>query len=115
AAEHEHLLLAAGERAGVLAAALAQAREHRENLFDEAAHFRAVLAVLETAKLQIFAHREKRKNMPPLRHQRDAAQRALVRGKARDVLAAIPDRAAARREQPRDGAQPRRLAGAVRV
>src|SRR5262249_40715267 len=72
APEREHLLLTAGQRAGVLAPALAQPREHVEDLVHEAAHLRALFAVLEGAELEIFAHREEREHAPALGNERDS-------------------------------------------
>ena len=115
AAEHEHLLFAARERAGVLAAALLQPREHVEDAVDHAADFRVIAPVLEPAELEVFARGEERKDVAAFRHQRDAGKRALVRGEPRDVFAAEADRARARRQQSRDGAQGGRFSGAVRA
>ena len=64
-----------------------QPREHVEDAVDHAADLGAVAPVLEAAELEVFARRQERKHMPAFRHQRDAGERALVRGEPRDVLA----------------------------
>src|SRR5205085_1385313 len=99
----------------VLAVAGAQARKHVEYPVDHAADSGAVLAVLEAAELEILAHRQKRKHMPSFRYQCDAEQGAFVRGNPGDVLPTEGNRAGARLEQARDGAQGGRLAGAIRT
>ena len=92
AAEHQHLLLAAAERAGVLRCARAQPRKHGEHLLDQAAHLGALVAKLEAAEFEIFAHGQEREHVAAFRHQRDAEIGALIRGQARNVAAPEPDR-----------------------
>src|SRR5262249_5661579 len=75
----EHLLLAPGQRASVLAPALAQPRKYVEDLVREDAYLRALLAVFEGAELEIFAHGEEWEHAPPLRNERDPELGALIR------------------------------------
>ena len=73
----------------------------------------AIAAVLESAELEVLAHGEERKDVPALRHERDAEVGPRPRRKPREVAAAETDRTAARNERAGDGAQGRRLSGAV--
>src|SRR5262249_41185843 len=88
APECKHPLLAAEKRAGILTLALAQPRKHVEDLLQEASHLRRLLAVLERAELEIFAHREEREHPPAFRDERDSEAGALMRRQVRDVMPA---------------------------
>src|SRR5215510_2254353 len=105
----QHLLLAAGELVAAVVDPLAQPREEIEHPAEAPA--RAVAGAL--ADLEMFAHAERGKDAAPLRHQAQAAPRDLVRGQARDVLAAEQNAAAARRREADDRADQRGLADAV--
>ena len=84
ARDGQHLLLAAGERSGVLLDALLQHREEREDPL--------VLRLLDLvlaqvgAELEVVAHGEVREDAAPLGHVRDAHRRDHVRLHAGDVL-----------------------------
>ena len=62
AADREHLLLAAGERAGRLPAALGQHRKQRKHPFEIARALRA-RARQHRAHVEVFRDRERRKNL----------------------------------------------------
>src|SRR3989454_5686901 len=109
AADGAHLLLAARERAGHLPLALAQAREEREDGLERGGAGRP----LARAQLEVLAHPPGPEDLAPLRHVGDAARDHLRRRPAVDPLALELDAAAAKRQQPGDRAQRRRLAGAV--
>ncbi len=104
AADGEHLLLAAGERAGGLLHAFFQPRENRENVI-------AVLRVQRGVVLQIGAHREIlvdgeiRENHPALRHMAKSARHDPMRRQRRDVFAEKRDLARLRSQQSGDRAQ----------
>src|SRR6266851_966891 len=72
AAERQHLLLAAGERAGILRGAFGEAREHRKDVADQRAHAAGIAAMLEAAQLEVLAHGEERKDAASLGNERDA-------------------------------------------
>src|SRR5215510_1232916 len=105
----EHLLLAAGELIAAVLDPLAEPREEIEHPAEAPA--RAVAGAL--ADLEMLAHAERGKDAATLRHQAYAAPRDLVRGQARDVLAAEQNAAAARRREADDRADQRGLADAV--
>src|SRR5581483_469467 len=108
APDGEHLLLAAGERAGVLLGALFQAREKPEY-----ARERPAAVTLLVSDDQVLAHRKMREDTPALRHERDAFARDHIRCEARNRLAEEPHGAFARRQEADHGVHARRLAGAV--
>ncbi len=70
---------------------------------------------LEGAHLEVLRHRHAREQPPPLRALRDAALDDRVRRRVGDVAALEADRALPRPVEAVDGAQGRRLAGAVRA
>src|SRR5262249_46475817 len=109
--DREHLLLTARERAGELAAALAQPREQREHLVHARGERRAV-APDERAHLEILVHGQGREELPTFRNPRhpelvDAMRRHAVNGPALEL-----DRAA-RFDEAEDRLDRARLAGAV--
>ena len=71
AADGEHLLLAARERAGGLFLALTEARKGLEHRIERPL-FRDLAACLARGDNEIFVDRQAGKNAPPLRHQADA-------------------------------------------
>src|SRR6266511_1084018 len=95
AGDGKHLLLAAGERLGVLVDALAEAREVPEHLVEALpAQRHPTMGHGREAQLQILAHGETGKDPPVLRHEADAAPRDVVWRHARQVAALEVDRAA---------------------
>ncbi len=84
AADGELLLLAAGEVAAAPAQHALQHREQREHVVGNVA-----LVALQRRKagLEVFLDGEQRKDLAALRHEGDAAPRALVGLQAGDVLA----------------------------
>ncbi len=114
APDRQHLLLAARERAGLLAAPLGKAREQRQNLV-EALRVGARGALRIGAQLEIFLDRHGGEELPSLGHEDEAARRLGVRRKPRHILAGEDDAPAPRRDAAEDRPQGRRLAGAVRA
>ena len=112
AADGEHLLLAARQRAGGLRAALGQ---HREQRIDPLQIARAVGAGARQhgAHPQVLGDRERGENLAPFRHLAEAKLADLVARPAGNVLPAIEDTAARGLEHAGDGADERGLAGAV--
>src|SRR4029077_4049712 len=110
AADRELLLLAAGEIA-------AAAREHRLQYREEREHVLGDIAVLALertkAGLEVFLDGEQWKNLPPLRHQTDAAPRPFIGPEGCDVGALQRDRSAGNRILPDHRAQQTGLADAV--
>ena len=111
AADGEHLLLAARQRAGALRAALEKAREDGE-------HARAVLRAARggaavAAEIEILAHRQVGEHPPPFRHldepARDDCRRLLVL----DRFAVEADRAGTRAHDAGNRPVERRLADPV--
>src|SRR5437762_13567235 len=90
ARDGEHLLLAAREQPGALVQPYAQAREAFKDRLNVAPD---LVPAPESTQLEVVQHRELRKNLPPLRHERKTARRDLVRRQPRHVLAAEGDRA----------------------
>ena len=111
AADREHLLLAAGQRAG---RRLPHRIEHRKQGEDaRKLRFQIGVAARPGAEPQIVLDRQRREHLPPFRHLRDAERHPPVRGQSLDRLAVEADRAAGDRLHAGNGAQQRRLAGAV--
>src|SRR5215470_1433752 len=111
ARDREHLLLTARERAGELAAALAQAWEQPEDLVDARGERRPV-APDERAHLEILVDGQRREQLSAFRNPRhpelvDAMRRHAVNGPALEL-----DRAA-RFDEAEDRFDRARLAGAV--
>jgi hypothetical protein len=106
--DRQHLLLAAGQRAGVLGALVAQHREQRPDAVD-----RRRAAARVGAQQQVVLDAERAEHLAPLGHLDDAAHHALARRLAADVGALEAQRAAVHRLHARQRAQQRRLAGAV--
>ncbi len=114
APDREHLLLAAGELAGLLIAPLGEAREQLED--------RGAVALDRGAiRARIGAHREvlgdgqERKYLPPFHHEADAEPCHAIGAQAVDLAAGEDDRALVGIEQASDRLEHRRLACAVRA
>ena len=84
AADRQLLLLAAGEVAAAPAQHRVQHRKQREHVVGDVA---VVALERPEAGLEIFLHRQQRKDLAALRHEADAAPRALVGLEAGDVVA----------------------------
>ena len=106
--DREHLLLAAREQPGAPALQLSQLREVLvPGGFVELLPARA--------DAEVLGHGQPEEEAAALRHMRDAESRAAARRCAREVGAVEHDAAGHRLDEPGDGAQDRRLAGAVRA
>src|SRR5882672_5411638 len=114
AADGEHLLLAAGERAGELVAALAEAREHGEDVL-EGAHGPVASAWKERSHLEVLEHAQAGEDLPALRDLADAEVADRMRFQALDGIVLEENASAAGRLDAGDGANERGLAGAVRA
>ena len=90
AAHRQHLLLAAGQHAGGVVLALAQVGKQPEHVVERPA---TELSGPLQAELQVLPHRQRRKDLPVLRHVADAEMRDLIGPQPDDVAAAIADRA----------------------
>ena len=110
AAHGQHLPLAAGQRARLLAAAFLQAREQRENFLQPGRDLGA--AAPEGAKLEILADGHGGEQVALFGHQGDAESDPVL-GRHVGEVGAVEGDAPARRQQPHDGGEQRRLAGAV--
>src|SRR2546425_863237 len=113
ARDGEHLLLAAGQRAGELAPPLAQERKQREHLVDARREARTV-APRERAHLEILVDGERREELSALGHPGHAELVDAVRRRAVDRSALELDRAAGlhEAEDRLDGAALPRAVGA---
>ena len=111
-ADGQHLLLAAGQRAGQPAAHL---REHREQLVDLGQRLPglSVPAARVRAEQQVLLHGQPGEDMAALRHVADAEPHHVAGGHLRQVAVAEPHLARRPRHQPHQGPQGRGLAGAV--
>ena len=112
AADGEHLLFAAGERAGGLLEALFQAGEEREDVFASLGDG-SLVVLQEGAHGEIFGDGEVAKNHAALGDVAESAGDDLVRRQAGDVLAAEGDAAAFRADQAGEGVQRGGLARSV--
>ncbi len=88
------------------------ARKHR---LDGAAQPRAVAAHGPAAKLDVLGDRELGKGRAALGQQRNAVLHVTMRRQVRDLMITENDAAGFRLQEAGDGAQQRRLAGAVRA
>ena len=111
AADRQHLLLAAGERAAALISAVAQPRKQREHALEVGIEVGGVGH--GGADLQILHHRHARKNAAAFRRLRDAELGDLVRRQAGDVAAGEADTAFAGARVAEHRHHQRRFAGAV--
>ena len=113
AADREHLLLAARERAGLLAVALLQAREIAVDALDVGGDLAAV-AARHGADLQVLLDGLARERAAALRHMRDAEPHDVFGRACRDRLAVEADLAVGAAHAG-ERAQRGGLAGAVRA
>jgi hypothetical protein len=110
ASDGRHLLLAARQGLG---RRLAPLGEHGKQVIDAIERPVCVVAPAVGADLEVLLYAERRKQPPPLRHQRDARAHYLCRGQPANGPAAEDDAFGRRRQQADKGFQERRLAGAV--
>ena len=112
-ADGEHLLLAAGERARDLAAALADAGEERVDRVDRPPGRASGAAWLPAGHREVLADGEAPEDPAPLRHQRHSLGRDGLGGATGHVPPEDRDAAAPGRQQPDRHAHRGGLAGAV--
>src|SRR6185295_15984968 len=112
AADGEHLLLAAGERAGELVVAFLEAREHGEDVVESSFRL-AARAREEAADLEVLEHAQAGEDLPPLGDLADAEVAGDMRLAAGNVLPLELDFPGAGLLDAGDGADERGLAGAV--
>ena len=113
AADRQHLLLAARQRAGRLPL---RARPARGNIASTRSRFCVApraRARQHRAHLEVFGNRQRRENLPALGHLADAEIADAMARPAGDIGAAEQDAAARRPQHAGDGADQRGLAGAV--
>src|SRR6185437_5034469 len=113
AADGEHLLLAARQRAGALRTAFEQPWEDRKHALAILRAARAGAPV--AAEIEILAHREIGEDAPALRHMNKSARDDCGRLLAADVDTIEPDRAARGAQDTRKSAVERRFADAIRA
>src|SRR5438046_2289925 len=114
ACDGDHLLLAAGEVQAAPAEQRLDLGEDREHALVRGAAVRPRDALAEPGgDLKVLLDGQVGEDAAVLRRIADAEPRALVRGQPRDVPALEAHGAAARRQQPHDRVDRRRLAGAV--
>ena len=111
-AEGDHLALAAGQFAGLLAALLLQRREQGIDLVDDVAE---IVAPDESAHFQIFVHGERREDAALLGHIGHPLADQFVGLATADILAPEPDLSLAQPDQAEDRLHCCRFAGAVRA
>jgi hypothetical protein len=92
AADREHLLLAAAQRAGDLFFAFFQSRKNSEDVVEFLWKICAVIPQIR-AHTQIFHHAQVRKNHAALRRVRETVRDDFVRRQAGDVFAVENNRA----------------------
>ena len=113
AADREHLLLAAGQRAAALRHAFPQPRKQVEHALEGGC---AIVLAREggvRAHLQVLRHAHAREDAAALRRLRDSEPRDLVGCDLRDVASIEQDLSGARARPPEDRHHQRRLPGAV--
>src|SRR5579872_804886 len=108
AADRDHLLLAARERACSEPQPRAQRRKEIEHVLELRVETGAIAARVRTQE-QILAHRERSEELTALRHDGDASPRHRLRRSAGDVVAQKTHAAAARRIEADDRSEQRRL------
>src|SRR3990170_1470052 len=110
----KHLLLAARKGAGGLAGALLQNGKTREHRVQVRFHAGAVPPEPDVgAGEKVLTHRHVREDEAVLGHQRDPTPDDVGGRSPRQLPSLEGDRAAPRPEDPRDGVEQGRLAGAV--
>ncbi len=110
-AQRQHLLLAAGKRAGKL---LAPFLEPRKQLVDIVEVVAAALAAGIESGCERLLHAESREQLAPLRHEREAAASDLRGRSAGDIASGKTHRTLGLLQQAGNGLDHRCLAGAVR-
>jgi hypothetical protein len=115
AGDLEHPLLAARERARRLPPALLQLGKTGVDLLERAPERRLVALEDPAAELEVFLDRHARKDAVALEQIRDALAQHRLGREPSDRSAIVQDVALARLQIAVDGAQERRLAGAVRA
>ena len=111
--ERQHLLLTAGQVAGVLVEPPPQDREVPEDRFVRLAAIRLVVLMDARRHPQVLTDGQAGEHALAPGDRDDAAPNMFVRRQERDVLAVVEDGAVRRRRQAADGAEQRGLAGAV--
>ena len=112
AADRQHLLLAAAERARHLGAALGQHRQQLVDLIERRAPRRARGRRIG-ADLEVLQHGHEREQPPPLGHQHQPVQDPLVGGQRVDARLADEDAAGRAGAQAGEREHQRALAGGV--
>src|SRR5205085_5205044 len=110
----EHLLFAARKRSCLLRFALLQARKHLEGVLNVLGNLRSVPSKI-SSHLQILAHRKISEDAATFGRHRDSARDEPVRRHALNLFALEENASFGWLKQPRDRAQSRSLACAVRA
>ena len=113
ARDREHAALAAAQRPGRLVPTVGEHREGVEHPFERARERGTIAPQNPAAHAQVLLDREQREDVDLLRHVADAERLDAGRFAPADLLPGKGDAAVLRLEQPEDGAQQGRLAGAV--
>ena len=113
AANRQHLLLPAGQRARHALTKFLQHREHVKNML--LVFFDVFIFAQIRAKPQIIFHRQRRENLTPLRRLRNAARHAHERRRTGNVFAFKRDLAIGYRLHTGNRAQQRGFTRAVRA
>ena len=111
--EREHLLLAAGEVAGLLVEPLAQHREEPEHLLGDLGDVLGLVLVEPRGELQVLGDGEGGEHALAAGHEHHALGHGLGGALPGDLVAVEDDAAPARPGEARDGGEQRGLAGAV--
>src|SRR5262249_31456861 len=82
---------------------------------DHPPDLRIVLAALESAQLEVFTHRQKGKDVPAFRNERNPEVGAVMRGSRGHVVPAKKNRAAPRDQNARNRSQRSGLSCPVRT
>src|SRR5262245_10925095 len=112
ASDREHLLLAAREGARALSPPLEEVGEQLEDALG-CPHRRSPVPPGLPRNLEVLPHGQVREDAPVLRHVADPQPSHAEWWQALQVAAAQPDAALARRREPDDALEGRRLAGAI--
>ena len=113
--DRELLLLAAGQRAGVPVAGTPRTIGNSSSTSARSSSTPAELAARGEAEPEVLVDRELREQPPTLRNERDPAPRDRLRRPSAKRPLAEQDVAGARRDEPHDRVQGRRLARSVRA
>ena len=112
--ERHHLLLAAAQVARLVVQLLAQDRKHLEGRAGQLLERRGA-AMHGRAEADVVRDCQVRKHAMAIEHEAQAAPREFLRVAPSHIGAVEMHRSAGRLDEPDDGAQQRRLAGAVRA